>query len=653
MAVASPENSPESKPKTKRGRPRRTAKPSEEDDSPDMWGIKDLFEPDSYTPGQSHLAFANETLSQLHPEPHGPEERQINPLPHGLSHGLASDGNLTGCVSATTGMPGMRRQPVLPALLPKDGKEIHSIAEGTRHAPTAVEQAQHREQVAQYDRTTRELFQRQRQRVHNMALMQQHMAVLDGGARPAPIISSARSSLRLEHNGFEAAPTGGIGNGGRRSGVLADFSIHEDPAHDPLSGSRYPVFGRSNPGSQVPSRQPSVVDGRLSMPGSRVPSRQPSIDRLDVALAGIGSCFTSRAPSPDHHRATLSHTSFDAQDHRQTNHSCNDRADKPAGSREVPPKLNQALSIPAFLPNNDATFNPTIRLRLNSNTYDPAGALLFSILTLRIHDAFGPRLEYYCAQRGMRFGLDAKFIYKYAAPTPSKPQRKKYFDLLYHTTPNMCFDREYPSARLGDGDTLLVCRRRQQGQQPQPDPQSAEKEDEMLGTQLSVPRIDIDIVNGERTIYQGEDVNVAWYRDADARLSMAKTHLAAMTDMAQRYAAAYTQSRGLARAIANESAQLRRQVVVLQGGYVPPLHGMPQGQFGRGHGLGLGQQHPQQRNMGVVLPQHLRPQRPRQSYSVPAQANDMQNSRGYLSVHPPVHVDDVPELEDGQGEEED
>lgn len=34
MAVASPENSPESKPKTKRGRPRRTAKPSEEDDSP-------------------------------------------------------------------------------------------------------------------------------------------------------------------------------------------------------------------------------------------------------------------------------------------------------------------------------------------------------------------------------------------------------------------------------------------------------------------------------------------------------------------------------------------------------------------------------------------------------------------------------------------
>lgn len=334
-----------------------------------MSGIEDLFEPDNYTPGQSHLAFANETLSQLHPEPHGPEERQTNPLPHGLSHGLASDGNMTGSVGATTGMPGMRRQPVLPALLPKDGKEIHSIAEGTRHAPTALEQAQRREQVARYDRTTQELFQRQRQRVHNMALMQQHMAVLGGGARPAPIISSARSSLRLEHNGFDAAPTGGIGNGGRRSGVLADFSIHEDSAHEPLSGSGYPVFGRSNPGSQVPSCQPSVVDGRLSMPGSRVASRQPSIDRLDVALADIGSCFTSRAPSPDHHRATLSHTGFDAQDDRQTNHSGNDPADEPAGSREVPPKLNQDVSTHSD--SHTSLRSPLTLIPLSSSSLSP------------------------------------------------------------------------------------------------------------------------------------------------------------------------------------------------------------------------------------------------------------------------------------------
>lgn len=210
---------------------------------------------------------------------------------------------------------------------------------------------------------------------------------------------------------------------------------------------------------------------------------------------------------------------------------------------------------------------------------------------MRMHDPFGPRLEYYCTQRGKRLGIDWKIIFKYPAPTPSDPKRKRAFDLHHLTTPHMCFDKEYPTARLRDGDTLLVCRRRS------PADDSVDKQ---LGTQLDVERIEIE--NGERPTFQGEDVNVAWYRDVEAEISVLKQQAAASHAMAQRYAVAHTESwnaaRGLgveneglrARVGALESELVRRQGSVLhaqnaesvwqqtngqQHGYQHQLHGMP------------------------------------------------------------------------------
>jgi hypothetical protein len=90
-------------------------------------------------------------------------------------------------------------------------------------------------------------------------------------------------------------------------------------------------------------------------------------------------------------------------------------------------------------------------------------------------EIFGPRLKYYCAQRGKRCGIDWRFVFKFDGPVPRNPGRKKYFDLLWNMTPNDCRDPEFPNAGMNDGDTLLVVNRR---------PISAQVEHDTLGTML-------------------------------------------------------------------------------------------------------------------------------------------------------------------------
>ncbi|KAF2028172.1 hypothetical protein EK21DRAFT_26087, partial [Setomelanomma holmii] len=136
---------------------------------------------------------------------------------------------------------------------------------------------------------------------------------------------------------------------------------------------------------------------------------------------------------------------------------------------------------------------------------------------------FGPRLEYYCAQRGFRLGVDHKFIYKYPAPTPEKPQRMRYFDIAHKTTPTMLRDKEYLGAAFQDGDTIYVVKR----QTRVPDV-AKEKYAEALMAQVDCQRINIQ--NGETTIYQDPEVNREWYKDTEKTVSFARKRIAELED---------------------------------------------------------------------------------------------------------------------------
>lgn len=253
----------------------------------------------------------------------------------------------TGAIAAFTGI---LRQPPLTGLPPMDGRDIQGIADGTRHAPTAQEQIKPRKQLLprgqppQYDRATQELLDRQRQSAQNIALMQQNMAVYSGGAFPAPVISSARSSLHMGQNGLDVVPPGRLGYGGRPSGLRGEFLIHEDHAQDQFNATGYAAFGGSNSGSRVPSRAPSIGQGHFSAPGSRISSRQPSPDHLDAQLNGIGSHILNRAVSPVFRRSALSHDGLREIDMRDGDHVADERVDNLAVSREVPLELNQEVN---------------------------------------------------------------------------------------------------------------------------------------------------------------------------------------------------------------------------------------------------------------------------------------------------------------------
>lgn len=255
-------------------------------------------------------------------------------------------------MGALSAPAGISRHTPLAVLPPLDGRDIEGIANGTRHVPDAQEQMERRRQLqargqpAQYGHTTQELLDRQRQSSQNIQLMQQHMAGHGTGTYPAPVVSSARSSLHMGQNAFDLVPPGRNGQDGRRSALRGEISIHEDQVPDPFSAPGYPPFAFSNPGShvpsRVPSRVPSVVGDRLSAPGSRAPSRQPSPNHLDAALTGIGSRFPSRAASSDLRRPSL-HRSSDEEAMQDHGHANREPKDQFAVSHEVPPELDQEV----------------------------------------------------------------------------------------------------------------------------------------------------------------------------------------------------------------------------------------------------------------------------------------------------------------------
>ncbi|KAH7076300.1 hypothetical protein FB567DRAFT_410752, partial [Paraphoma chrysanthemicola] len=122
---------------------------------------------------------------------------------------------------------------------------------------------------------------------------------------------------------------------------------------------------------------------------------------------------------------------------------------------------------------------------------------------------FGPSLEYYCAQRGLRFGQDLYFIYRWPAPIPENPSRERYVDITYRMTPATIKDKEYPSAACSDGDTIWAMKPR--ADKPRPTNPLAN---------MFHPECDlIAVQTGETEIYQHRAVAQQWSRITEIKLA--------------------------------------------------------------------------------------------------------------------------------------
>jgi hypothetical protein len=196
--------------------------------------------------------------------------------------------------------------------------------------------------------------------------------------------------------------------------------------------------------------------------------------------------------------------------------------------------------------------NPLIRLRIHSNTFDPTSVPIFSILSMRVHDIFGPRLHYYSHARGQKFGVDWKFIYAYAAPTNAQPERKKYFDLTWNMKPAGCRDRLYPGGAMRDGDTIYVVSRR-------PGTKPAAEDNGWVEDSIQLQADVIAFEPGE-TVYQNHAVNTAWWGDAERALGAAREHVGHMQNEVQRVEKALEAAKDMIRSYEAENRRLKEEL---------------------------------------------------------------------------------------------
>jgi hypothetical protein len=180
---------------------------------------------------------------------------------------------------------------------------------------------------------------------------------------------------------------------------------------------------------------------------------------------------------------------------------------------------------------------------------------------MRMHDIFGPRLEYYCSQRGKRYGSDWKIVFKYPAPTPLNPNRRKYFDLQYNMKPIGCRDKDHLSCAMRDGDTLLVVTRRAGNTSVQ------DNDETELGTQIECQHISIQ--NGETEVWQAPDVNHAWFRNADKELAITRHQLSLHHDELLQMRNMQLHRENAIAALQAQNLQLKGEIEMLRQGRLP------------------------------------------------------------------------------------
>jgi hypothetical protein len=410
-----------------------------------------------------------------------------------------------------------------------------------------------------YARDTQEMLQRQVQAIQGMS---QYTLGYGAGVRPtcpAPVMSSTRSSLDL----------------GSRGERIGNIQSYRNRSSNPLGGARQdmtslnvpPPVGyrpRRNmtplevpPPIHLPYRR-SIIDGQS---GLRASSRQPSRQSSAEDLRSSRNSDTSGQIGTDNNH----NRDINVDDNNENENES--LVIKLPLSRELKQKVPYFSSSLLHLPTSKTTQlsttllpppsfpqNHVIRLRIHSNTFDPTGLPIFSILTLRLHDLFGPRLQYYCHVRGKQFGVDWKFVYSYLAPTSQQRGRMKYFDLTWNMKPAGCRDNDYPGAAMRDGDTIYVV-----GRRPGSNLTNAGKEgDDWVEDSIQLSPDIIAIQPGE-TVYQSPTVNATWYHGAEKALNISRQQLGHMQNALQ-------QAQMRVEACENMIAELKaRNAILVQG----------------------------------------------------------------------------------------
>ncbi|KAF7677844.1 hypothetical protein GT037_004703 [Alternaria burnsii] len=249
----------------------------------------------------------------------------------------------------------------------------------------------------------------------------------------------------------------------------ANFEMYEDAARRKLQSKD---FVASAPGSRMPSRQSSPQPS----PHLGAPARLPSSEQP----RGIN---------------LVPHTT------------------KGYVGREITQPISLQLSTRMIADEND----PVLRLRIHSNTYDINNTPIFSILTIRASRNFGPHLDAYCRQRNKQYGVDWAFIYRYALGGPWDVQRERYIKIDYDMTPNDVQDTERPEIKLRDMDTLMVMKAKSPtAVMVESSHDGIEIPQSPIGSQVSEEQV--DIINGETSVYQNAGTIANWHRLVDTKM---------------------------------------------------------------------------------------------------------------------------------------
>lgn len=147
---------------------------------------------------------------------------------------------------------------------------------------------------------------------------------------------------------------------------------------------------------------------------------------------------------------------------------------------------------------------PILFIRINSNTFDPNGAAIFSILKIRPTEKFGPGLYDYCQKRNKRYGVDWIFVFRYGAPTAQNMMNEKHINITCNMTPNDVRDDEYAVA-LEDKDTIYVMKAYPRGSE--------------------APRETWEIINGETKDYQDAQTSLVWIGHIKNEILLLRTQI--------------------------------------------------------------------------------------------------------------------------------
>jgi hypothetical protein len=271
--------------------------------------------------------------------------------------------------------------------------------------------------------------------------------------------------------------------------------------------------------------------------------------------------------------------------------------------------------------------NPVMKLRIHSNTYDINSTPIFSILTIRAFQKFGPSLDAYCQQRNKKYGVDWAFIYQYTLGGPEDGQRVRYINIDYNTTPNDVRDTERPEIKLRDMDTIIVMKAKPRiAAMVENSRNRIEPPLSPIGSQVSEEVI--EIMDGETSIYRNAGTIASWHRLIETKLIELRGQITGLNSETQ------AQKSIIAQQTRRINDLVKRNNELMQGKYGRSSSRV--GQVPPSAALGAGSQRGPavQRNPFVERlesvrepTRHMASPNPAQQYHFPTSSNGMQGRR--------------------------